>query len=267
MILVLAVAIVISFLMVILVEVASNFLFPACKNGRHPRPSVGVGMVVSLVLLWLLDPPMSAVAEGPRAELVWAIAGALLMLVVGLRSDYSRPRSRNHFLGTMAAAVLCFLGGFSFTLFQIPLVGIIDPGFLLAGLLTLLLVFLVVSMVELCSLLPLAAGAVTFLIGAMVLLPLGSWETQAGFILCGVLMGSALGRVAGKTLMVRSDPHEKADILVMGYVAACAVLATFLKSVTVAAFILPLGFLAALFVLVGLQSFDRLTLLREKPRG
>lgn len=267
MILVLSVSILFAFLLTILSEVAADLVLPKSRDGRRPRPSVGFGLVLSLVLLWSLDPPMVHPFEGPRASLIWAIFGAILLLAVGLRSDYTRPRSRDHFLGTMGAGLLAYIGGFSFSFFQIPFLGIVDPGFLLGALLTLLLVFLVMSMVELSSLLPLAAGAVTFLIGAMVLLPLGSWDTQVGFILCGVLMGSALGRFVGKLLMVRSEPHEKADILVMGYVSACAVLATFLKSVTVAAFILPLGFLATLFVMMGLQGFDRFTLLRENPRG
>jgi len=260
-------AFLLSLVLVILAEVTARHFFPLGGNGRRPRPTVAVGMLASLAVFWLAGPHFDAPATGPRAILSWAVAGALVMFIVGLRSDYARPRSRDHFIGTMVAALLAFMGGFTFIAFQLPWVGRLEPGLLLSLVLTLLWVFIVVSMVELCSLLPLAAGIVTFLIGATVLLPFESWRSPTGFILCGILMGAAVGRFAGKLIVVRSDPHEKADILVMGYVAACAVLATFLKSVAVTAFILPIGFLATLFVLIGLQGFDRQTLLRERPRG
>ena len=271
MIVLLLLAALVTGLFVVLGELAAPYLFPRASNGRRPHPTVGLGLVLALLVFSLVD--MAALVGyppntfGPRVALPWALAGAVVLLLVGLRSDYSKPRSRNHLLGTLIAGFLCFLGGFAFSHSKLPFLGPVELGLLAGCLLTLLWVFLVVSMVELCSLLPLAAGAISFLVGASILLPLDAWRTPEGILLCGALMGSAVGRLVGMMLVVRSDPHEKADILVMGHLVACAVLATFLKSVTVAALILPVGFIATLFVLVGLQSFDRLTILRETPRN
>lgn len=232
---------------------------------RRARPWLAVGLLLGLLIAAPTVNHVSATGLGEANHFFLALGG-LVLLVAGMTSDFGRPTSRIPVAGTLLAGVLVFLGGLRITYLGLPGVG----SFTLEGaaslLATMAWVFLVVSVVELCALLPLASGAVALVVGSAVILPVGAWRSGVGFVLCGALLGGVAGRLAGELLRARSRPPAKSETLVLGYFVATATLSTFLKSATAAALVLPLVLGAIMVVLLGLQSMDRSLLLRPSPR-
>jgi hypothetical protein len=256
-----------AFLLALLATCAAEIAPRGRRRGGPPRPSVAIGALLTLTVMALVAPAGDPASAGPSGRLGWIVLGGIVLMVAGSQTDFGRPSLRRHMMATLAAGLLAAAGGFGFRHLGLPGGGALGLHLVASVVLTLALVFLVVSMVELCSLVPLLVGLTSFAAGGLGLLPVRYWESYAGMVLFGTLMGTSLGRLAGQLLAIRSTPHAKADVLVVGYLIAAAVLAAFLKSLTMAAFVLPVGFLATVVVLLGLQGFDRGILLRASPRG
>jgi hypothetical protein len=199
-------------------------------------------------------------------KLLCVVAGAMALFYAGLKSDLSKPSSRRHLYGTLIGAAALIVGGLHVRILALPGLGALEVGSLLGVIFTIGWVFLLVSMLELCALVPLVAGGVALFIGAGVFMPLDVFENYEGLTLAGALMGGVLGRSIAVLVMTRSHPLEKSETLVLGYIIASMTLATYMKSFTLTGFILPLGIIVIGMVLLLTRSFDSSLILRPRPR-
>lgn len=237
------------------------------RRKRKPRPVLAMGLLLGLgFMAGAGSGAYPEVRAGGTLTLVCVVAGGLALLAAGMKSDLDRPASRRHLYGTLAGGALLFFGGLGVPVLTFPLLGSVGLGAPASLLVTMAWVFLVVSMIELCALIPLVAGGVALLIGAAAFYPIPVFETFAGLSLCGALMGGVIGRSVATVAFARNHPIEKSEVLVLGYVAAAATLATFMKTVTLAGFILPFGLLVLFVILMLTGTFDRSLLLRAGPR-
>ncbi len=253
----------------VLVEFASRGLFPRGRDGkRRPAPVLSMSMPLGLALMTALGsaayPHVRVGVEGS----LWAVlAGAVVLLVFVARSDYRGPSSKRHAAGAVLAAAVLIVGGLGIMPSAVPLAPALLPGGLVTVLATMAWVFLVVAVIEICSLVPLLAPVVVLAIASAMHLPTDAFDNFTGFVLSGVLIGGLLGRMLAEFLRGRARVLEKSEVLLIGYLAAAATLATFLKSMTFAGIVLPVALLTIAAVLIAMQGFEKSILLRQKPRG
>lgn len=247
-----------SALIAFVLEACSPFFFGRARGGKTPRPTYSLAALGGLLAL-----AASGVSPGP---LIGIVLGGIVLFGFTLKTDYSLPSSRRHFIGTILGGVLLFFAGQRIGYVGLPGFGNTSLMWLPSLLLTVGWVFLVVSMVEICSLLPMLTSLLALVLGAAVLMPVEVYQTASGQALGGVLAGGVIGRFIGSAMRGRSRPLEKTDTLVLGYLAAAATLSLFLKSATLAGLILPLALLVIFVVVLVLQSFERSIMLRTSPR-
>ncbi len=257
-------------LITILVEFASPGLFPrARREKRRPAPVLSLSMPLGLAVMTALGarsyPHTRAAGEDPW---LWAVlAGAVALLAFSLRSDYRRPSSKRHAAGAVAGAAILIVGGLGIAPTAVPLGGTLLPAALVTVLATLLWVFVVVAVIEICSLVPLLAPAVVLLIASAIHLPTDAFANFTGLALSGVLIGGLVGRMLAELMRGRARVLEKSEVLLLGYLAAAATLATFLKGMTFAGIVLPVALITITAVIIAMQGFEKSILLRQKPRG
>lgn len=234
---------------------------------RNPRPVLSTALLLAAGLMAVLTATDNPADSGSaRHGLLWAMAGMAILHVAGLLSDMNRPSTRRHFIATILAGFCLVFGGFGSPYIGLPGLGTIELGRVAGAGLTVLWVFLVVSIFEVCALVPLMAGLAAVVVGIGAFLPIDAWKTVPGLVLAGILIGAVAGRSLGNAVLVRSQPSEKSEILVLGYTAAAASLATYLKSITMASLLLPIGIITVIIVVLVSQSFDRSLILRASPR-
>lgn len=255
-------------LLTIAVEFASRRLFPSARGReRRPAPVLCLSMPLGLALMTALGhgayPDIHAgMRDGP-----WAVlAGTVVLLLFVLRSDYRGPSSKRHALGAVLAAVLLAIGGLGIAPTAVPLVGGALPAALVTLFATMAWVFIVVAVIEICSLIPLLAPVVVLAIGSAMHLPTDAFGSYTGFVLSGVLIGGLVGRMLAEFFRGRARVLEKSEVLLLGYLSAAATLATFLKGMTFAGIVLPVAMLTIIAALIAMQGFEKTILLRAKPR-
>ncbi|MCC6546167.1 hypothetical protein IT570_03275 [Candidatus Sumerlaeota bacterium] len=238
------------------------------KAPRRPRPVIALALLLGTIGMQLVGAPNYAPLEpGSPWALPMVVAGAVALMVFTLRTDVQLPSSRRHFIGTIAGATLLYAGGLRIPFFAIPGMGVHTLGPVAALLVTVAFVFLFVSMIEICATVPLLASLVSIVIGFMVFVPSAANQSFPGQVLCGSLIGAIAGRLLAQILVGRERIPDKTEILSTGYFTAAATLATFVKSIATAGFILPLGIVTIVFVTLAVVSFERTTILRASPRG
>lgn len=257
----------ITFVLQVVTELALGSPGVRPPRRRNPRPILSTGLLLACAAMAMATGDVDmGYPNVPPHGLLWAMGGMALLHIAGLRSDMVGASTRRHFIATVLAALCLVAGGFRAPVLAIPGMGPVELHGLAGAGLTVLWVLLVVSIFEVCALVPLMAGLAALVVGVGVFLPIDSWKTLPGLILAGVLVGSVAGRSLGNTAMARSHPAEKSEILVLGYTAAVASLATYLKSLTAASLLLPVGIATVVVVVLVSQSFDRSLILRASPR-
>jgi hypothetical protein len=229
--------------------------------GRMPRafPTLAVTMVITAGVLGAMGG-----AEG--TSLLFAAAAGMLLLGVGLWSERHGRATRSHALGSVGAALLLFAGGISSPVLTLPGIGTAWIGTPLSFLISVGWVFLMIGLIELCSLLPFVAAAVGMLVGSIVLLPITFHETYAGYALCGMLLGAIPGRFLGELFAFRSRSHTMPEVLVLGLFIGAASLATFVKGFTGMLVVVPVLLATTAAVILVTHSLDSGLILRRKPR-
>lgn len=214
-----------------------------------------------------ISPASYGSAPGPGLlALVGFLVGGMLLLAVGLRSDLTLASSRRHLYATIVSGFFLVLGGISFPFLSIPLFGNIPLPLLGSLLLTIAWVFLLVSIMELCSVLPVLAYLLALLVGLPQFIGVPVFQSFTGAVLCGALVGCVPGRIIGGMLAGTHHPLGKAEVLVLGYTAAAATLASYMKSFTAVTFVLPVGLIVIVIILMSANQFDRTLILRASPR-
>ncbi len=258
---------VVTLLLTTAMELIDRLFFPRPVDRRShwPRPALACGLILGAGAMGAIGPGgRGSVESGP--SLLWLVIAAIPVFAAGLKTDYTRPATRRHFWATILGAVVLVIGGFGIPHLGVPGMGTVFLGTFGMLALTVAWTFIVVGILELCSLLPLLSGFIAILIGLSVWLPIDVRVTYSGLALSGCLVGGLLGHALGQLLKAESRSPEKADALVLGFFCAAATLTTFLKSVTLAGVILPFAVITIIVILVGMRSFERSLLLRASPR-
>ncbi|CAN5263744.1 hypothetical protein BH09SUM1_BH09SUM1_15250 [soil metagenome] len=236
--------------------------FPRTKTTRFP--SLALGIIAGLCYMAYRAPEHDA--QPAAGRILLTAAGAGVRLLCGAYSDRVRPSTRRHFSAAVVAGILVFVAGGGIRFLAIPGHGVYELPTVVSLIVTCFWVFLVIGTLEICSMLPLLAGAAALLVGMSVFIPYEVFKTYIGLTLCGTILGAMPGRVLGELITVRSHAYEKAEVLVLGYLVACATLSIFLKSIA-GAFIIPVGLVVVAAVILTTHSLDRSLILRAKPRG
>ncbi|MEO8376872.1 MAG: hypothetical protein ABI579_04310 [Candidatus Sumerlaeota bacterium] len=235
---------------------------------RRPRPVLGLALLLGALAMQVIGAAAYAPLEpGSRMALPMVIAGGIALCLFALPTDVNLPSSRRHFIGTLTAAALLFAGGLQIPFIAIPGLGVHTLGGPTAFVLTLVFVFLFVSMIEICATVPVLMSLVAVAVGLMTFVPLRVNQTVPGQVLCGELVGAIVGRLLAQIAGGKGRPLDKTEVLVVGYFSAAAALSTFVKGLATAGFILPLGVVTIIFVTLAIHGFERTTILRSSPRA
>ncbi|MDK2971048.1 MAG: hypothetical protein PWP23_803 [Candidatus Sumerlaeota bacterium] len=240
-------------------------------GGRSTRIGMGlwVGLAVATALLGAFQqrlplPPGENRGVGPA---LWPLLlAALPLLAAALKSDFGRPKSERHLLGLLGSGIVLSFVGFSVFIITAPWSGTVSLAPLLVVVFTVLWLFLLSSIVELVSLVPMGAPLFGLALSGVVWLSGGSQQTVASYTLAGMVAGAVLGRALADGVARRSLPYGKAEVFALGLWLTALTNVAFLKSVALAGFVLPLGVLTVGIVVVMLQAFEKSLLLRETPR-
>jgi hypothetical protein len=250
-------------------EVAQGPIFGTSKRKKKgkPAPSAVFGLLAGLGGMAVIAPSVKIVKliDDPRS-LYWLVLGGVLLFVLTLKSDLAIARSKRHFFATLFAAVFLYLGGFQITYAWIPFMGSVAFSTLGSVILSLVWIVLVVSLVELCSLMPMLTGFVAIVLGLFIFLPMQVYSTYTGLVLGGALVGVVIGRFAGGLCRGELRAPEKTENLMIGYTIAATTLTLYLKSLALTGLVVPLSALTIFVVIMVLQGFDNSMMLRSRPR-
>ncbi|MCC7391544.1 hypothetical protein IT571_04210 [Candidatus Sumerlaeota bacterium] len=263
-------ALLVTALIAFILEAFHRPLFgrPRIKPPRPPHPVLALALLFGAMTMQFIGAAEYApLGAGSPWALPMVIVGGIILTLFTLKTDIHVPSSRRHFIGTMIAAALLFFGGLRIPFLAIPGIGLQTLGASTGFFLTLLFVFLFVSMIEICASVPVLASLTAVAVGAMVFVPAGANQTFPGQVLCGSLIGAVLGRLLATLATGRERHTDKTEVLMLGYFGAAAALATFIKSFATAGFILPLGVATVTFITLAILSFERTTILRANPRA
>ncbi|MCB2154737.1 hypothetical protein KQI84_07600 [bacterium] len=267
------------FLGALIVTLLAEAILPAGRQwlpkeggeDREPlRTGLGlwVGLMVSTLLAGVFQdriPGSDGLRMGPS---LWPLALAAAPLVIAaLLSDFGRPRSERHALGLLLSGIALFSAGFSIAILTIPLKGTVAVGMVGQVILTTFWLFLLASIVELVSLIPLGVGIFGLAMAGVIWLSGGEQQSVASFGLAGIITGALVGRALGDLVRRRRLALGKAEIFGLGIWLTALTNISFLKSVALAGFVLPLGALAVAVILLTIRGFERSLLLRGAPRN
>lgn len=241
---------------------------PGRGRRRMSPPLAAIATLIGLLIIATRSPASyPGIDQGASSPALGAvIVGGVIVLLIAARSDTRGPSSRRHVIATLAGAISLLVGGFAVGHMAVLGGDAVSLGLASAAVITVIWVFLVVGILEICAALPLLAGLVSALVACSVLLPLPPWNSFAGHALGGAILGMLLGRMVGTRIAGRNRRLNPSEILFLGYIVAAATLALFLKSITLAGLILPLALLVVLVVLLVLQTFEKSLMLRAGPR-
>ncbi len=234
--------------------------------GKAPvRAGAGtwIGLVVSTGLLWMLRPVLPQEAELRLGPPFWTILlSAIPLIAATLVSDFGRSSSERHALGLLLAGLVLGLAG-------MPIVRFLDVPLapLWQVVATVLWLFLMASIVELVSLVPLGVLLFTLALAGVIWASGGGQQSVASYTLAGAAAGAVIGRTLADAFSPRPVPWGKAEIFALGLWLSVATTVAFLKSVAFAGFVLPLAALAIGLILISIQTFERTLLLRVAPRA
>ncbi len=264
-------AFLIAFLIGFVLDFTRDHVFGNEEHGqRIPRPIFAITMIVANMLLFILGPGWySGQFSGPSGGLGYLLIGATLVYFMTHRSDVVGPSSKRHVIATLLGGFLVYLGGYGVTYLGLPGMGSLSLPPLLGILLTLFWVFLIVSIFEILSLIPMAMTLVILGIAILEFIGDGVFQVRHSFpgtVVSGALLGTLIGTTLGELLLGRSRVPEKSDVLVAGFYAAFALLSMFLKSLAFTSIILPTALIVLLMVMLGFSSFEKSILLRSSPR-
>ncbi len=224
---------------------------------------IWIGLLLSTAILWLLRPMLPQAADLQPGPSFWTILPASFpLLVLALISDFGRPRSERHAIGLLLTGLILGLAG-------MPIVRFLDVplGPLWQVIATVLWLFLMVSIVELVSLVPLGLLLFTLALTGVIWASGGDQQSVSSYTLAGVSAGAVIGRTLADALGSKLVPWGKAEIFALGLWLSVATMVALLKSVAFAGFVLPLAILAVGLILISIQTFERTLLLRETPRS
>ncbi len=241
--------------------------------GREPQP-VGHGLWVGLMLATLglgIFQDRLPVLPNMRTQgipsMTWLFVGALPVMLATLYSDFHRPSSERHAVGLLGSGVGLYAVGFSIFVLSSPLGGTVNVLPLWQVVLTILWLFLLASIVELVSLVPMGVTLFGLALSGMAWVIGGTQQSVASYALEGLIGGALVGRALTDAVLRRSRPLGKTEVFVLGYWLTAMTNVAFLKSVALAGFVLPLGALAVGIILLTLRAFERSLLLRDAPRA
>lgn len=231
---------------------------------RVPRPALAIALVVGGLLIGL----RGAGTETVIRKLVAMTSGGTLMLLAGLASDMGRPRSERHLAALAVATGIATVAGI-----VIPFSDFFGLGpFVFFGpavsvLLTAAWVFLVVSIIELTSLLPLLAGVTAVVLAGAGWAFRPDLKDAASAALPPLILGAVVGRTIAGMVLGGGRFLEKSETLVLGFFVAAMTVTSFTKTFVMAGVILPTGLLSIIAVVLLLRAFERSLLLRPTPRS
>lgn len=273
----------IAFLVALAATILAHVLIPRGRQriahapeGTEPlRAGNGIwaGLLISTAVLGYFQfempaPPDSVFLNGVGPRLVFLLPAFLPLLITALRSDFGQPSSERHGLGLLGSGLaMAFLGYSIFVLTAPWQGGSIGLAPVLEIIITVLWLFLLASIVELVSLIPMGVTLLGLALSAVVWLSGGHQQTVASYSLAGMVAGALIGRAIADLIFRRSVPWGKTEIFALGFWLTAMTNVAFLKSVAFAGFVLPLGVIAVAIIVVSIRAFERSLLLRETPRA
>lgn len=271
-----------GFLVALAVTFFAQIVFPPARQqpihaeepSAKPVP-VGLGLWIGLsaatgiLAIWQDRLPMPpGDNRGTGTSVLWLLPAVLPILIVTLMSDFGRPKSERHALGLIASGVAMTFVGFSVFILSSPLSGsTISLNPFLVVFFTVVWLFLLASIVELVSLVPLGVPLFGMALSMVIWQSGGTQQTAASYTLAGIVAGAIVGRALADGILHRNLAYGKAEVFALGFWLTAMTNAAFLKSVALAGFVLPLGGLAVAIIVVMLRAFERSLLLRETPRA
>lgn len=249
-------------------------LLPATRVPGERKNRAGHGLWAGLIAATLAmaayqraagSPAGYIFGAGPRLELL-ALA-AVPLAAVALVSDLRRPSSERHAAGLLVSGVALALSGFSIFVLSAPGGSTVGVSALWQMVLTVAWLFLMASIVELVSLVPFGVPALVLGLSAVLLAAGGLHHSLAATALAGLIPGALAGRLAADGAMGRRRTWGKTEVFLLGLWLTAMTNASFLKSVALAGFVLPLGLVAVGAILLSLRAFERSLILRATPRA
>lgn len=231
-----------------------------------------IGLLAATAVLAALQhklpvPPKSVMMEGVGPKLWFLLPAMLPLLAATIASDFRRPNSERHALGLAGSGLLLCFAGYSIYIITAPWQGTVGLAPVFVLIFTVMWLFLLASIVELSSLVPLGASLLGLALSMVVWLSGGHQQTVASYALAGIVGGAIVGRGLADLVFRRSVPWGKTEIFALGFWLTAMTNAAFLKGVALAGFVLPLGVIAVAIILVTIRAFERSLLLRPTPRG
>lgn len=262
-----------AFLACFLLVVLCEMLFlPATRRRQtgeliDPFPSLAVALVVTWGMLGALGPGHYGLVDGAGSGPLFscAIAG-LLVLFAGLQSERGRASSTRHFKALLLAGVCITIGGMGVPWLNLPWIGTFALWLPFSLLITVAWIFLIGSLIEVLSLVPLLVSFALLATGCLLMAPVEFWQSFTGEVLCASILGAVIGRAAGEVLVAHSHPFSKSEVLVAGFAIAAATLGVFAKSVVLISLVIPVSMLVTVFVLLVMHSLDSSLVTRPRPR-
>lgn len=263
-------AILVAFCQSLLPSTKIRRISPEDPKGLRASHGLWLGLMLSTVFLAVLQGEFREAADALRfgfgPAIGWLLPVALPLLLLTLRSDFSRPKSERHFLGLLLSGAALSLFQFDILLLSNPLQGTIDLHPIVRLFVTMSWLVVLVSILEVVSLIPLGVFVLTLALCGVLFISGGLEQSVAASLLMGIPPGAVIGRAVIKVLLKQRVQYGHAEIFLLGLWITTMLNVSFMKSIALTGIVLPVGIFGVAVILITLRAFERSLILRNTPQ-
>ncbi len=243
---------------------------PEHTKGMRASHGLWFGLVASTMLLAVVQGSFQQSAGNLRfgfgPAIGWLIPAAVPLIILMLKSDLGRPKSERHLLGLLLSGGALSLFQFDILLLSNPIQGTIDLHPLLRLLVTAGWLVVLVSVLELVSLIPLGVFVLTITLCGVLFVSGGLEQSVAASLLMGMPPGAVIGRAMTKQLLAQRVQYSRTEVFLLGLWITTMLNVSFMKSIALTAIVLPVSIFGVVVILITLRAFERSLILRNTPQ-
>lgn len=242
------------------------------EDAKNLRASHGLwlGLLFSTALIATIQGSFTQSAAhlrfGYGPAIGWLIPASIPLLFLMLKSDLSRPKSERHLIGLLLSGLALSFFHFDILLLSNPIQGTIDLHPLLRLLVTVGWLVLLVSILELVSLIPLGVFVLTLTLCGVLYVSGGLEQSVAASLLMGLPPGAVIGRAIAKQIFQQRVQYSHTEIFLLGLWITTMLNVSFMKSIALTGIVLPISIFAVVVILITLRAFERSLILRNTPQ-